>query len=444
VRALAATLRYCIEGRAPTPLAMTEVWRREGGPAPIPPDMAHLLRAIDATLAGATGERPQSIAEFRRLLSGAESSESMRAITPRKPQREDRRADERGAGLDADSRGAVAAAGHRAGKEPPALVATAEPLPAHRGGAAAAAGGQAPTGVAADAQAEVACTSAAVPADAAAAGSEAAAAAEAVAEPQPEPEPEADVEIESEVQPSIEAEFEPATGPCAPAPDPLAVAAETSASPPARHGADGLPATDWLPEVASARDGSEVAPVDEARSPPLPQAVWTTDDAAPSLPARTGPRRSAARMAVVASLVLAVAATVWGYRRVDPLPFPQAPRQLELAAAAPAQVAPIDPAAAGAPKVAVATPAPPPATEPPAAGAVEVGPAAGAALPRKKAPSPPAKSPAPRPKTVTVAAKARSPQEACAGRKGFALYQCMQLQCTRSALQDDADCAALR
>ncbi|MBX3636801.1 MAG: hypothetical protein KF683_15630, partial [Rubrivivax sp.] len=49
-----------------------------------------------------------------------------------------------------------------------------------------------------------------------------------------------------------------------------------------------------------------------------------------------------------------------------------------------------------------------------------------------------------RPRADAVAAAATSPAQTCAGRTGFALYQCMQLACAKPASPNHAACAELR
>lgn len=175
--------------------------------------------------------------------------------------------------------------------------------------------------------------------------------------------------------------------------------------------------------------------------PALPglMAVTTIDAAAPARAAWR--RRTAAGVAVAASVGFAVAATVWGYRRTGPQPEPALPAQVAAtlrglssgpAAEAPSHPAPESPVAASVDAQA-------------AAGLPGLAAAGSGLAPAKRLASPSDAEPPPAPRRVAAAPRrTKSPQEACDGRKGFALYQCMQQQCARAASSDHADCVALR
>jgi hypothetical protein len=223
------------------------------------------------------------------------------------------------------------------------------------------------------------------------------------------------------------------------APPPVARRAEPPA---AAAVAPALPAT-VEPAVAPQAEPT-VAPLAKLAVARLAEPA--VEDTAPAPPGgRVGRplprlRRSAAVSAVALIAVFGVAATVWGGRRAEPqATVPTWPVETPTEAMPPAR--PDGPAAALAP---VATEIP---AAPVAAGArpAPVNPKSRPAPPALRPPAPagPAGPAAPR-KAVAVAAKAQPPLEACDGRTGFALYQCMQLQCAKPAALGHADCASLR
>jgi non-specific serine/threonine protein kinase len=90
-------------------------------------------------------------------------------------------------------------------------------------------------------------------------------------------------------------------------------------------------------------------------------------------------------------------------------------------------------------------PAPPIAPAPPAADDAEGPDAAAFAEPVRPAPAVAAPSPQIKPKRRLVAKPTvTSPRERCEGRTGFALYQCMQLQCDLAEWSAHAQCLRLR
>ncbi len=426
LRGLAATLRYCIEGRAPAAESLADAWQREGGPVPIPQDIVRLLCSIDATLSDDANERPQSVAEFRRRLEKAGAPGPLRVIAAAIARDEVRLAPAPDADIGSPSAGDAlqdTRADQRAGEDrstgrDPSPVAA--PLPRDDLG----------SGHAAEPEPEAA----------------AEATFEAAGEGPSEVSTEVPAEVEAEVAARIEPEVEPAAeGQAEAEVDETPRSAADNSAPTATL--DELPCVPPAPvsnPAASATDDLAMQPLDENRTPGVPEAISTSKDAAAN---RTfQPRRTAAAMAVAASVVLAIGVTVWDDRQVEshPPPQPAHPPETQLAATPRADTAELVPGP-------TAVPAPVPvsmATHEAGSQRDAVTPApveAPPALVRPKQPSSPpvAKAPA-APRKVVVAAKARSPNEACEGRKGFALYQCMQLQCRKAASSDHADCASLR
>lgn len=175
--------------------------------------------------------------------------------------------------------------------------------------------------------------------------------------------------------------------------------------------------------------------------PTLPgsMAVTTIDAAAPARAAWR--RRTAAGVAVAASVGFAVAASVWGYRRSGPpaesVPTAQAAATLRVLSSGHAAEAPPQPAPGSPLAVRVEPQAP--------AGAPGLAAAVPDLAPERRLASPPAADAPPAPRRVAAAPRrTKSPLQACDGRKGFALYQCMQVQCAKPASSDHADCVSLR
>jgi hypothetical protein len=211
--------------------------------------------------------------------------------------------------------------------------------------------------------------------------------------------------------------------------------ADTATATPIRQDLTGPIGMPDQPLVGTADHGAAIQPPVEAPALPGLEDIAMTDDAVKRLFPRAPPQWFAVATAIALTLLFSIAATLWSSRPVDP-PAPPA---------AVTQTAPAVPAVAAAAKT-VPTPSVRPdmaaAPNEKRATAEPVPPAL--APPEKAPPVAPERALAQPRKTVAAVVKPRSPQEACAGRKGFALYRCMQLQCAKPAALDHADCVDLR
>ena len=225
--------------------------------------------------------------------------------------------------------------------------------------------------------------------------------------------------------------------------------------------------------VATLDRSRPAEPVDEvaaAPSPvetPVPQSpsiapVMLREDAETVVPDDLPPMPPAAarhRMAWATALagVLVFGVAMWASHGPDaPMPTamptaavdsarpdaPALPRPEPAPAALPAPVVAVAPPTIAVPDPAAILDAAPPGAGPPvptAAAVVEPPQAQAAAPPRPPAPA--SRRPS---KQVVAQANAKAPREACASRTGFALYQCMQMQCAKSTLAGHEQCVRLR
>lgn len=434
---LAATLRYCIEGGAQA-TSLAEAWRREGGPVPIPQHIVRLLDAIDACLCGDPDGRPRSVDEFRRRLDESDPAAPRRVAAAAMPPDEARNAPAPDAPAPDASAGSDCAAGvspdtrsERLPVEEPGIE--REPSP--------------DAAILPPEQPEPGCAASPEPVDTAELDDQAA------ADDPAESDVEADVATRAEAGPEPNAlaglaatvEIEEAPRPDAAHSAPTTTLGELPRAPP-------MPGSD---AAASATGDSGVRPPGGDRRAAVCEVVATRGETVPKRWAR--PRHAAVAVAVTASVVLAIAMTVRGGREVEPhLPArPAPPTESQAAVTRPADPAGPAPLPAAAPTpVAMATheaesrPAvimSPPAESPPSHAAPKPPRSSQVARPpataRKVAA---ATTPTRAPARAPARAPTRTPNEVCEGRKGFALYQCMQLQCAKAASTDHADCASLR
>jgi hypothetical protein len=399
VQAFASVVRYCIDGGVRAEGSLADAWRREGGPEPIPRDIARLLDALEACLSKGPQLRPQDMVEFRRRLDPAAPTSPLRVVGP-----------------------VIAGGQDRRGRAPEPGLGAVDPIEtARRTEAGPLSGLLTSRGTAGDAGSprQMACES----------GDEMPAEREAGAAVRGDVEAGAEVEAAEVETPVLEV--------------PVVVGASTPPPPmpPEPPRAAAMPETE--PAAAEAADEAAPPTVD-ARAPQLSAVVSTTED--PVARRSLWPRRLLAGVAAAASLMLAIAVAVRGPGQADPQPAqPASVSALDAAPAADPRTVSADPSPA-----LVQIPAPPSKTAlqadaRPAAAAPGADPARALVSPPQTPGGPAATGrPAAARKTVAAAAKTKPPHEVCDGRKGFALYQCMQLQCAKPASSDHADCAPLK
>lgn len=418
--ALAATLRFCIDGELPPPatgLAAAQpaalasaAWQRvrPGAAADTP-----WLRAVDACLAEAPQDRPQSVAGLRRMIDEAVLVSTLPAWPARRiapaPSNDSamRPPEDRAGGTDAPSASAE-----------PARVGAPAPAPAEDAAAAESApapGAAVAPMVASAAEPGPASGGESAPADAPPATD--AAIAHMLADLD---------QTLARVAAMAQEEADPKRTPAAPA-QAGAAAADAAAEPgPAREPGLGSGA---VPAAAVAQG----------------QAKWQADGQGQAqAPARRRrdarapwPRNAALWLAAAGAAVLAVAA--FGLLRVNE---ERSSARLAASDAAPAAaaIAPPSPAA-------VAADAQPAKPQPGAAAAMQRAddpakrPPAPVAAATGAAPAAPQSAAAP---SATAAARARpAPRTQCAGKSGYALYQCMQTQCAKRAYAKHPQCVRL-
>lgn len=439
--ALAVTLRYCIDGEPPPPAAglaaaqpaalVSAAWlRTNAGQA----DDAPWLRALDACLAEAPQDRPQSVAQLREMIDAAQI-EPQRPVWPAPraaplPMREAELWPANDGGTDPAPAAAPATAARTApaaGAEPAvapavaAIAAPAAPLPA----------APLPAATAAAATVAAAAVAAAAPVSPAAA-----------------PVPAAAVGAVSGAAPALARAAEPAPSNAGtPAPVAAADPAPTAAREPApagqtqvAHGA----APDTAPDAGQAAIAVVMADLEETLARVTAMASEEADTKRPSGPAdaavqpalATAPasrpatqpwyasvsRRTAAWIAA-AAVVLVTAGLVLS--QGERLPSSATSSVVDPVVSA-AVALPPPPSAAATPAQAAATAEPEPAATAAAAGDHAVPAEAKAAAP------PAAARPQP------------APRAQCTGKSGYALYQCMQTQCAKRAYTKHPQCVRLR
>lgn len=441
--ALATTLRYCIDGEPPPPAAglasaqpaglVSDAWRRVHA-ATAAQDDAHWLHALDACLAEAPQDRPQSVARLREMIDDAAAfapaAPAWPASRPAPLQAHEPELwpTDDGAQLpaaatppapDLVARPATAAIAQPApeiASEPgPVVVAqTASALAARP--APAAAGGPAP---------EMAAQRAAVMAGADAASSAA---------------------IAADPAPAAPAATDPAPAAAAPAPQ-LAAA----------NGAQGVGAAAAQADVAhmladleqtlarvTAIAGEEADPKRDGEAAPAAAAARVAPAAEPPLPPRQHKPlawREWVTQRPVASLAAGIVALVAaGWVLLQEERSTAGPASSEVVPAVSAAVAlPPPPSAALRAQQPAAGAQQQAAVEQPVQGA-SIAPAAAGG--NHAAPLPPQAAATPPP---PAAARARpAPRAQCKAKSGYALYQCMQEQCAKRSYAKHPQCVRLK
>ena len=403
LHALAASLHYGISGQLPE--APTEgntkvhfepfadIWQRGRGCSAMSSDMVNMFGALDACLADPSRQRPKTVAEFRHWLNG------------RGPTR---------------LRLVVAGATGRG----------ADPVMVEGGCAATTAG------AATEAEVE----------DAAEAAND------ADTEGRREP---AAVQNRSVALPAVAVKSTrslpaPVDAEVPPLPDAAGVA-ERSALDPVLEALQVVREPVKEPDAeahAHAHSVPAIGPGSEAVAQAPSEDTWAA--AGPFVAVRAGPLHTAWPAGLALVMLCGVVAW-WSGRSSDSPPLP--PPVPEFAAAS--NVAPVAPeprsAQAQLPSETVPplqTPTPKPSTlfstttESPPAGPLEADPPA-ALIPRPPpAPSPPVSGGTQR--TAAGRSLPSDPRQVCGERTGFALYQCMQLQCAKSTWSQHSRCVQLR